>query len=119
MKVYSGIHMSLFGSITGIAKQVTGSVSGFRQVLNTNPKMSSFIFPPQVALGIKVAGVLGIKVPTPDDLVGVVNKQITNTLTDIRKPASGILDSVENLIKKVPTDSSVETVINSIDWLIG
>lgn len=109
----------MFGSITGIAKKLTGSISGFRQVLNANPQLSSFILPPQVQLGIKVANAVGLKIPTPDDLLGLVNKQITTTLGDIRKPATGVLDSVEGIIKKVPSELTEETLINSIKWLIG
>lgn len=102
-------------NISSIAKAATGSISGFRQVLNTQPSLSTFVLPPQVQAGVKIASLLGVKLPTPEQLIQDVYK----STQDIRRDVDKVLVGLEGTITKVPTDKTVSTVINSIDWLLG
>lgn len=56
---------------SGIAKKSLGSV---RKILDFNPTLSGLIMPPQVTMGFSAAkvvgGLVGIKVPDQNDLIG-------------------------------------------------
>lgn len=105
-----------FGSISGIAKQVTGSVSGIRKVLDLNPQISPFKFPPQVNMGIQLLNQVGIKVPTPDELIGLAQGKIDMVLKGVRRPILDALGKVEgDLLGKL---GGVEGILSQIDWLL-
>lgn len=119
--------MSLFGNITKVAKQVTGKVSGFREILNFNPQLTSLVLPPQVQAGIKIfdqasgiAGKFGIKIPTSKDLLGVAQGKLDKFLGGIRNPLLQKFDKVTGqlpgLLEKYQGDA--EKVLQSIDWLL-
>ena len=99
-------------SIGKIAKVSTGKVSNFRKVLDFNPGLSSFILPPQVQLGIKVAGALGIKVPTPEDLIKMGTGKLDKVLGGIRNTATSAASKAEKGIK------DAEGLLDKIDWLL-
>ncbi|MBW4510540.1 MAG: hypothetical protein KME64_29095 [Scytonematopsis contorta HA4267-MV1] len=108
-------------NLGSIAKQVTGSVSGMRTILSANPKLSAFLLPPQVQMGIKVASTLGLNIPDPD---AIVNSVVSDALATARKTLEPSLSSVEALAGslgsiKVLNNKTADELINSIDWLIG
>lgn len=119
--------MSLFGSITKVAKQVTGKVSGFREVLAFNPQLTSLVLPPQIQAGIKlfdtasgIAGKFGVKIPTSKDLLGIAQGRIDKQLAGIRNPllkqVDGLTAQVPGLVKKYEGD--VQKILTSVDWLL-
>lgn len=119
--------MSLFGNITKVAKQVTGKVSGFREVLNFNPQLTSLVMPPQIQAGIKIfdqasgiAGKFGIKIPTSKDLLGMAQGKLDKFLGGVRNPllkqVDGVTAQLPGLIKKFEGDAS--KILNSVDWLL-
>jgi hypothetical protein len=66
-------------------------------------------------MGIKVAGALGLKVPTPDQLTAIA----TGKLNPVLQGAQRVLTKVEaGAAGVVKTAESVETVLTKIDWLL-
>lgn len=104
-----------------IAKSVTGSVGGIRQVLSANPSLTSFVLPPQVQIGLKVANSLGLKIPDPNTVVSSV---VSQALTKARTTLEPSLTAIEATANQLPTikvlnGKTADEVLNSIDWLIG
>lgn len=93
--------MSLFSSISGIAKSALGSVSKFRDIYDFNPGSLPFPLPPQVEVGLAVARQLSdltgldLKIPSPEDLLTSKVQEIT----------TGVNEQVEDVLSK-------------IDWLL-
>lgn len=106
-------------SLTGIAKVATGKVSDFRKVLDLNPGLSPFKYPPQIQAGIKVASVFGIKVPTEQELIGLANGKIQTVLGSLKRPLEQAITVVEGKLQTVTKAAgTVEEVLNKIDWLL-
>lgn len=112
----------MFGKLTKIAKTVTGATKGFRKVLDFNPSLASFAFPPQVAMGLKVANIasdalgLNLKVPTEGDLKAMAQGKIDKILGGIRRPVLSVLDKLEGgFTKKI---GSAQEVLSKLDWLL-
>lgn len=133
--------MGLFGGLTktisGVAKTALGSVSKVRSVLNVNPSLAGLVFPPQVQLGLKVAGIaggaLGIKVPTQSDILGFAQGKLDTVLGGIRSKVKTPLDDIEGLLKNTQKldfatrvfsktidlkGLSPEEILTSISWLL-
>lgn len=105
----------MFKGVAKLAKSALGSVSKFRSVLNFNPALTSFAFPPQVQLGINAAKALGLKLPSQLDLL-TNPKGTLNDLLGSDKRLSFITKTRASLLKVLTT---VEEKLNSIDWLRG
>lgn len=129
--------MGLFKSISGIAKQSLGSVTKVRSLMSFNPLSSGLLLPPQVSMGLKVAGIagnaLGIKIPSEQELVGLATGEVDKILGGIRAPIGRALDDIEGTLKSA--DSAIagisnnetinklkglpsEEVLNAIEWLL-
>lgn len=103
-------------TISGLAKKATGSVSGVREILSFNPQISPFKFPPQVQMGVELLNGGGIKVPSPEDLIGLAQGKIDMILKGVRAPLLGILGKTEQqLTDKLAT---AEEVLQKIEWLL-
>jgi len=104
-------------TISGLAKKVTGSaVSGVREILSFNPQISPFKFPPQVQMGIELLNGMGIKVPSPDDLIGLAQGKIDMILKGVRAPVLDILGKTEQQLADKLT--AAEEVLQKIEWLL-
>ena len=127
--------MSLFKTISGIAKQATGSVSDFRKVLDLKPSLSSLVLPPQVSMGLKAAnligGAIGVNIPSEDDIKAYAQGKLDKAIGGIYRDGSKVLDGVESKLENINgklvklgaiNDSlkgkSPEEALNSIDWLL-
>jgi hypothetical protein len=102
-------------SVTGIAKKVAKNTKAFRKVLGANPSLMSLALPPQVQVGLKVADAVGIKIPSPDELLGKADSLLAKSTVGLyRSRIIATLDKVDGI-----TDDVVQTVedINSIEWL--
>ncbi len=129
--------MGLFKSISGIAKQSLGSVTKVRSLMNFNPLASGLMFPPQVSMGLKVAGIagnaFGIKVPSEQELIGLATGEVNKVLGGIRNPVNKLLGDVENTIGSVDSkisgitnnetinklkDLAPDEVLSHIEWLL-
>lgn len=133
--------MGLFGGLTktisGVAKTALGSVSQVRSVLNVNPSLAGLVFPPQIQMGLKVAGIaggaLGIKVPTQDDILGFAQGKLDKVLGGIRAKVKSPLEDIEGILKSTQNldfatrvfsktidlkGLSPDEVLNSISWLL-
>lgn len=106
-------------TVSGISKQVSGHISGAREILSSNPHISPFTFPPQVQGAIAVANQLGIKVPTEAELVKLANGEIDNILGGLGKDLSSVLDTVDSELGRVTKKAEdVQEVLNSLSWLL-
>lgn len=127
--------MGLFKSITGVAKKALGTVGGFRKALDLAPGLSGLAFPPQVSMGLKVAGVVGdvfgVNIPTEDEILDFATGKIKGALDDIISPVDKALGKVESTLtvvngKILTIDSKLdkfqgktaEEILQSIDWLL-
>lgn len=133
--------MGLFGGLTktigGIAKTALGGVSEVRRLMDFNPSLAGLAFPPQVSMGLKAAnlvgGLVGIKVPTQDDLIDFAQGKVDSLLGGIRRKIKTPLDDIERIIKGADKldyatrifsrtvdlkGLSAEEVLNRIDWLL-
>lgn len=117
--------MSILKTATGIAKTLTGKVKDFRKVLDVNPGAIPFVFPPQVAMGLKtastVAGVLNsvagtkLKVPTEAELKAIAAGQLDNILKGVRREVSDTLSAIE---KGATVVDNASEVLSKITWLL-
>lgn len=118
--------MGLFGgivkTISGVAKTGLGAVSKVRDVMNINPSLVGLAFPPQISLGLKAAstigGLVGIKVPTPDDLVGFATGKLDQVLGGIRSKVKQPLSTIEGILKQASTfnlDQATKTLLKTIN----
>lgn len=110
--------------LDNIQKKVGGLVNNARSILEYNPSLMSLALPPQVSLGLKVAsevgGLLGVKIPTEDQLRSLAQGKVDNILGGIRKPILEQLNRVESDLKAATErldKLSPEEVLKSIDWL--
>lgn len=125
--------MGLFSSITKLAGKALGSVSKFRSILNVSPSLSSLVLPPQVSMGLKVAGVvgdaIGVKIPSENDIRDYAEGKIAGALDDIRRPVNRVLGEAEEVLTEVNgklvkiekinfEGKSAEEVLQSIEWLL-
>lgn len=117
-----------------LAKSVLGKVGSFKKVLSAVPNLSGLAFPPQVQIGLKVAGMIGLKVPSEDKIRQIVSGKISGIL----EPISKILGKGEEYAKKIEsldnnrtvevfekilsggriTKTDAEDLLNAIDWLL-
>lgn len=117
--------MSLFKTISGVAKAATGKVGDFRKVLDINPSALSFALPPQVQLGLKTAqsisGVINenfgtsIKIPTENDLKALATGQLDRIMPGLRREVLPVLKTADGIIKTV--DDAAGT-LSKLDWLL-
>lgn len=131
----------MFGSITrsisGIAKKSLGSVTKVRSLMAFNPLASGLLLPPQVSLGLKVAGIagnaFGLKIPNEQELIGLASGEVDKIFGGIRSKVGATLDDIENTIGKVDStiagisnnetinklnELTAEEVLNDINWLL-
>jgi hypothetical protein len=116
----------LLGSISKIAKQATGAVSGFKKVLELSPGALPFVMPPQIQMGLlaaqKASGLINsltgssLKVPTAADLQKLATGEVDLILKGIRRP---VLDQLAKARKDVlKSAEDVTEALNRIDWLL-
>lgn len=130
--------MGLFKSITGVAKKALGSVGDFRKALDLAPGLSGLAFPPQVSMGLKVAGIVGdavgVDVPSEEEILDFATGKIKGALDDIISPIDKTAGRVEGTLttlngKILTIDSKLGTldrfkgkttdeILQSIDWLL-
>lgn len=110
--------------LDNVAKQVGGLVTNARDVLEFNPSLSGLVLPPQVSMGLKVANtvgnMLGVKIPSEDDLRQFAQGKIDNILGGIRQPILDQLNRVDGELKAIEDrlgNLSPEEALKSIDWL--
>lgn len=115
-----GFSMSLFSSISKVALDSTGSVSGFRKVLELNPSAIAFRFPPQVEMGLKVAREVNkavgspLKVPSSSDLQKLAKGELDLLLKGVRN-LSTTSETAKNQ-QGVPAEGL--ELLNKISWLL-
>lgn len=126
--------MGLFKTISGVAKQATGSVSDFRKVLDLKPSLSSLVLPPQVSMGLKAAnllgGAIGVNIPSEDDIKAYAQGKLDKAIGGIYRDGSKVLDGVESKLENINgklvklgaindnlKGKSPEGVLDSIEWL--
>lgn len=109
-------------TISGVAKTALGSVSKVRSIMNFNPSLTGLLLPPQVSLGLKAAstigGLVGIKVPTADDLLGFASGKLDSVLGGIRNKVKQPLNTIEALLKQASTfnlDAATKTLLKTIN----
>lgn len=133
--------MSLFGSITAVAKKATGSVSDFRKVLDLKPSLSSLVLPPQVSMGLKAANLIGgangVQIPSEDDIRAYAQGKLDKALGGLYSDTSKVVNTVESsltevielngklvkvkqqaLVQALKGDRTAYNVLNSVDWLL-
>lgn len=133
-----GLFSDIAKTVSGIAKTALGSVSQARSVLNFNPSLSGLVFPPQVSMGLAAAkvvgGMVGVKVPSQDDLVGFAQGKLDTILGGIRKQTKEPLDSIEAILSgkgekldyatRIFSQTmdikglSAEEILDKIQWLL-
>ena len=105
----------MFGSISKIAQSSLGSISKVRDLMDFNPLASGLVFPPQVSLGLAVAGTVGdafgIKVPNEKELIGLATGQLNKVLGDIKAPVGKLLGDLESTIGGI--DSRIAGITNN------
>lgn len=125
--------MSLFRTVSGVAKKATGSVSDFRKAYELKPSLSSLAFPPQVSMGLKAAnligGAFGVDIPTEDDIKAYAQGKLDKALGGIYRDANKVLggiggkrESVNGKLVKLGSTKfegkTPEEILSSIDWLL-
>ncbi len=123
----------LTGSISSVAQKGLGGISQVRTLMNFNPLASGLVFPPQVSLGLKGAGLigkaLGIKVPNEQEIIGMATGKIDKLLGGIRGKVGTTLDKLEGYLKLPPSKiqelipgsikgKNKEQILDAIDWLL-
>jgi len=109
--------MGFTNTIQSAAKLATGKVSDFRKVLDLQPQVSGFTFPPIVQKGIDIAGQFGVKVPTAEELTGLANKEIDKLFGKVRAPILKQLEALDTAIKGLEGLTPQE-VIKKLEWLL-
>jgi hypothetical protein len=114
--------MALFNiarTISGAAKVLTGSTKDFRKILEANSGLISFALPPQVAMGIKVANQLGIRIPSPDSLIKSGTTELNKILKGINRESVAVLDKVDATSAQIAKGAEkAQASLDSIDWLL-
>lgn len=113
--------MALFPSLSKVAKTVTGSVSGFRKILDFNPSLMSFALPPQVSMGLKIANTIGsvtgaFKVPTEAELKQLAQGKIDLVLKGARRDVLNSLAKAQSSILR--NLGTTEEVLKKLEWLL-
>ncbi len=109
--------MSIVNSIEKAAKMATGQVEDFRKVLDLQPQLSGFTFPPIVQKGIDIAGQFGVKVPTAEELTGLANKEIDKLFGKVREPILKQLAALDTAIKGLE-GLEPKDIIKKLEWLL-
>lgn len=109
--------MSFVNTIEKAAKMATGKVSDFRKVLDLQPQLSGFTFPPIVQKGIDIAGQFGVKVPTAEELTGLANKEIDKLFGKVRAPILKQLEALDTAIKGLE-GLEPKDIIKKLEWLL-
>lgn len=110
-------------SISSIAKQATGAVSGFRKVLEVNPGSIPFVLPPQVQMGLAAAQALnstlgtGLKVPSAKDLEQLASGQLDLILKGARRDVLSSLDKIQSQ-QLASLGKTPDEILNRIEWLL-
>ena len=78
-----------------LAKDLTGSVSGFRAVLDANPTGLPFPLPPQAAMGLKIAQTLGLKIPTAAQIAQYTGQAKATAKAAVTRTSSEILNAID------------------------
>lgn len=102
-------------SVRAITSAV-GGIKSVRSVLDRVPALSSLTFPPQVQMGIQVAGMLGIKLPnSPAELARrILGRDVDKDIMSLKGRIDKALDGVLNGITRIERI----TDITKIDWLL-
>ena len=103
----------MLGSVSGLAK---ANGLNFRDMLDFNPAAIPFKLPPQVQMGLQVAQMAGLKIPSPVDiqkmatgqLDGILKGARNNVLQSLSKAQSGGLSGLGD-----PAE-----ILNKIEWLL-
>lgn len=110
--------------LDNVKKLTSGLVTNAREVLEFNPSLMSLALPPQVSMGLKAASVLGglvgVKVPSEDDLKNLAQGKVDKLLGGLRKPVLAQLAKLEGELSQVESRLSQlnpEEILKSIDWL--
>lgn len=115
-------------TISGVAKQATGGISGFRKILNANSGLIPFALPPQIQVGLKVAsvvgGAVGIKVPSADQLEDMARGRVDSILGGLKRDVlGGIATSTDKrsaIIESLKSGKSYQSLLLSkIDARLG
>ncbi len=127
--------MSIFKSLGGIAKQVTGKVSGFRSILDANPSAIGFLLPPQVQVGLTAASALNtalggkLKIPSIESIaqgeravnsildgIGAIRKSISKgQLSEMLQGSfTKTFPNADSILGADSKDQSVEDAIKKI-----
>lgn len=101
---------SILKTVSGVAKAATGNVSDFRKVLGINPNLLQFALPPQVQLGLEVAKLAGLKIPSVEEVQQSVNTGVDDILKDTQIPIINTIGNTDVLDK-------AEDILNKIEWL--
>ncbi len=109
--------MSIVNTIEKAAKMATGQVEDFRKVLDLQPQLSGFTFPPIVQKGIDIAGQFGVKVPTAEELTGLANKEIDKLFGKVREPILKQLAALDTAIKGLE-GLEPKDIIKKLEWLL-
>ncbi len=109
--------MSIANTIEKAAKMATGQVEDFRKVLDLQPQLSGFTFPPIVQKGIDIAGQFGVKVPTAEELTGLANKEIDKLFGKVREPILKQLAALDTAIKGLE-GLEPKDIIKKLEWLL-
>lgn len=109
--------MSIVNTIERASTLATGKVSDFRKVLDTQPHLSAFTFPPIVQKGVDIAGKFGVKVPSSDELVKLANGELDKLYGKVRTPILKQLSALETQIKGLE-GLKPEEIIKKIEWLL-
>lgn len=109
--------MVSFKSASGLAKQLTGSVGNFRQILNFNPGRLPFQLPPTVKQGIQAANSFGLKVPSADQLQQLATGQLDLILKGARRD---VLSTIEQAQTQALSGlgTTPQEILNKIEWLL-
>lgn len=134
-----GFPGSLVKTVSGIASTALGGVSQVRKILDFNPGQLGLLLPPQISLGIKAAqtvgGLVGIKVPSQEDLLKFATGKLDPILQGIRSSVKTPLEQFESALKSLKTNPlsfaqtvlskvfakgglATEEILNRIDWLL-
>ena len=108
---------SITKTVERAAKMATGKVADFRKVLDIQPQVSGFVFPPIVQKGIDIAEQFGVKVPTAEELTALANKELDKIYGKVREPILKQLAALDNAIKGLEGLEPKE-ILKRLEWLL-